>query len=69
MEELIGMVAGKANLSSDKAKTAVEAVLTFIKGKIPGIGGQLDALLSGGGSGEGTVADVAKKLGGMFGKT
>lgn len=67
MEELIGQVAQKTGLPLDRARTAVETVLAFLKGKLPtALGGQIDQAVSGGdSSGRG---DVAKGLGGMFGK-
>ncbi len=61
MEQLTKMVADKAGISPDQAKSAVDAVLGFLKDKIPGIGGQLDGVMSGN---VGGLADVAKdKLG------
>ncbi len=65
MEEIVTQVASKAGISADKAKSAVATVVEFIKAKLPALGGQLDALLSGGGN----VADLAKKgMGGLLGK-
>lgn len=61
MEQLTKMVADKAGISPDQAKSAVDTVLGFLKDKIPGIGGQLDGVMSGN---VGGLADVAKdKLG------
>lgn len=61
MEQLIKMVADKTGISPDQAKGAVDTVLGFLKDKIPGIGGQLDGVMSGN---LGGLADVAKdKLG------
>lgn len=61
MEQLIKMVSEKTGISADQAKGAVDTVLGFLKDKIPGIGGQLDGLLSGD---LGCLADMAKdKLG------
>ncbi len=55
------MVSEKTGISADQAKGAVDTVLGFLKDKIPGIGGQLDGLLSGD---LGCLADMAKdKLG------
>jgi hypothetical protein len=71
MEELINQVSQKTGLPPDKARTAVETVLTFLKSKLPaGLGNQLDQLASGGsggGTGDG-LGDVAKSVGGLFGK-
>ncbi len=61
MEQLIKLVSEKTGISSDQAKGAVDTVLGFLKDKIPGIGGQLDGLMSGN---LGGLADMAKdKLG------
>ena len=67
MDELIGQVTQKAGISSDQAKSAVQAVLAFLKGKLPAvIGDQLDGAVGGGG---GSPLDAVKKgIGGMFGK-
>lgn len=68
MDELIGQVAKTTGLSADQARAAVETVLTFLKGKLPpAIGGQLDQALSGGLPAG--LGDVAKGLGGLFGKS
>jgi hypothetical protein len=63
VEELIKQVTEKAGISGDQAKTAVSTVLEFLKGKVPGIGGQLEGLLGGGGGegGLGGAADALKK--------
>ena len=66
MEEVIKMVAAKAGISPENAKTAVETVVGFVKGKIPALSGQIDQLMSGGG--EGGLGDIKSKLGGLFGK-
>lgn len=62
MEELIKSVTEKAGINPEQAKSAVSTVLEFIKAKLPGIGGQLDGVLAGGG-GEGVAgaADALKK--------
>src|SRR4051794_16095626 len=73
MEELITLVSQKTGLPPDRARTAVETVLTFVKGKLPAaIGAHLDQAVAGGGSGGGSgagLADVAKSIGGMLGKS
>ena len=35
MEELIKLVTGKLGISADKARTAIEAALGFLRGKLP----------------------------------
>ena len=68
MDELIGQVTQKAGISSDQAKSAVQAVLAFLKGKLPAvIGDQLDGAVGGGGGGSPLDA-VKKGIGGMVGK-
>jgi hypothetical protein len=67
MDELIGLVSQKTGISADKAKTAVETVMKFLKEKLPApLAGQLDNLAAGGGGGG--VADAVKGLGGLLGK-
>lgn len=64
MNELIKLVSQKTGISEDQANMAVQTVLDFIKQKLPApITSQIDGLLSGSGLG-----DVAKGLGGLFGK-
>jgi hypothetical protein len=67
VDELIGQVAQKTGLPADRARTAVETVLGFLKGKLPAaIGSQLDQVVGGTPSGLGDVA--GKALGGLMGK-
>ena len=50
----------------DKAQGAIDALLGFIKNKLPGlIAGQIDKLIGGGDESGGGMMD---KLGSMFGK-
>ena len=64
MDELIELVASKTGLPPDKAKVAVNTVISFLKKKLPpNIAGQLDALLAGGGLPD----DLTKGLGGLLG--
>ena len=67
MDELIKLVTEKAGISEDQAAKAVEAVMGFLKDKLPGpIASQVEGVLGGGGMPD--VGDVGKKLGGLFGK-
>lgn len=71
MDELIRQVAERTGIGEDKARTAVDTVLGFLKERLPApIAGQLDGVIGGGGGG-GTAADQAGGmlggLGGMFG--
>ena len=65
MDELVKLVAQKAGISQEQAKTAVEFVIGFLKQKFPApLAGQIDAILSGGGLSQ----DALKGLGGLFDK-
>ncbi len=70
MDELVKLVAGKAGISEDQARKAVETVLGFVKGRLPApIAGQLDKAIGGTGQGTGgNLGDIGKTLGGIFGK-
>jgi len=64
MDELIAAVAAKTGLPAEKAKDAAEAVLGFLKDKLPApIAGQIDGFISGNAD---TIGDAAGKLKGMF---
>ena len=70
MEELVKRVSEKTGLSEDKAKTAIDTVVGFLKERLPGpIAGQVDNAVNAAG---GTVVDKASDLiggiGGMFNK-
>jgi uncharacterized protein (DUF2267 family) len=63
MDELIKLVAQKAGITTEQAKTAVTTVMGFLKDKLPApIAGQLEAALSG------KMPDLGQGLGGMLGK-
>ncbi len=65
MEELVNTVQAKTGLSHDQAMAAAQAVLDFIMTKVPPpVAGQIKSAIEGGGN----VGDMAKGLGGMFGK-
>lgn len=77
MEELLNTVAEKTGLPLDKAQGAIDAVMDFIKDKLPApIASQVEKLVAGGGDVVGGITDklgdgtggVRDKLGGMFGK-
>lgn len=66
MEELIKFVTDKTGLSADQAKSAVEAVGTFLKNKMPGgLGEQVNNFLEGKDTGgiAGMAAGIKDKLG------
>ena len=66
MDALISKVAERTGISQDKARTAVDTVVGFLKERAPaGLSSQIDSLVSGGeGSGAG---NIASRVGGMFG--
>jgi hypothetical protein len=60
--ELIKMVADKVGLPEDKAKTAAETVLNYVKGKLPGpVASQVDNVIGGGSSGAGGIGKTIGK--------
>ena len=67
MDEIISKVSEKAGISADQAKTAVNTVVEFVKGKVPAIGEQLQGLLSGGGEGGNPLAGAGDALKKKFG--
>lgn len=64
MDELIKQVAERAGINSEQAKSAVNAVMDFVKDKLPGVGDQLKSLLTASGN---PLGDIGNKLGGLFG--
>ncbi len=77
MGELPNTVAEKTGLPLDKAQGAIDAVMDFIKDKLPApIASQVEKLVSGGGDAVGGLTDkvgdvtggLTDKLGAMFGK-
>lgn len=67
MDELVKLVAQKANISEENAKTAVETVINALKSKFPALGGQIDSLLSGAAGGD-ALKGAGDMLGGLLGK-
>ena len=66
MDELVKLVSQKTGLSKEVAKTAVEAVVGFLKKELPApIAEQIDSVLSGAGPAK-SVGDLAKGLGGIL---
>ncbi|HEX8652113.1 MAG TPA: hypothetical protein VF708_14830 [Pyrinomonadaceae bacterium] len=77
MNELIKQVSERTGISEDKARTAVETVVGFLKERLPApIAGQVDNVLNSSAGAIGSAGDsIADKagdalggLGGMFGK-
>jgi hypothetical protein len=68
MDELVKLVSQKTGLGEDKARTAVETVVGFLKDKLPApIAGQIDSALKGEGMAD-KLGGLAGGLGGMFSK-
>ena len=73
MDDLLTTVQEKTGLDIDQAKGAIEAVLGFLKDKLPGpIGDQLDNFIGGGGDdGDGggglDVGGLLDQAKGLFG--
>lgn len=61
-KEIIDRVKNSAGIPEDKARTAVDAVVGFIKDKSPAIGNQVENFVRGGGS-AGGAGNIADKLG------
>ena len=63
-EELVRMVAQKTGLTEDKARSATETVIGYLKDRLPAtVASQLDTVSGGG---QGSVGDMAKGLGSKF---
>lgn len=68
MEQLINQVAQRTGISPDKARTAVDTVVGYLKERLPEpIASKLDGAVSGEEAGGG-LGDTASELGKMFGK-
>lgn len=68
MDELISQIAQRTGIGEDKARQAAEAVISFLRTKVPGIGGQLEGVLSGEAGKLGMTEKVKETVGGVFGK-
>lgn len=67
MDELIKTVSEKAGINQEQAKSAVNSVVEFVKGKLPVVGEQLQGLLNGGGDGSNPLAGAADAIKKKFG--
>ena len=64
MQQLINQVTQRTGIPEDKARTAVDTVVGYLKQHLPGpVASQLDGAISGGGQGGG----IAEKAKGMLG--
>ncbi len=60
--EIVDRVKNNAGIPEDKARSAVDAVVGYIKDKSPAIGNQIDSFVHGGGGGD-FAQNVKDKLG------
>ena len=71
MDELISTITERTGLPPERAKAAADAVLQFLKSRLPAsIAGNLDSIVSGGATTNtagGTLGNATAKLGSMFG--
>jgi hypothetical protein len=67
-QELVRMVAEKTGLSEDKARTAAETVIGYLKNNLPsGLSSQLDNVAGGGAGGNlGNMGRMAEEIGSKF---
>ncbi len=68
MDELIGRVTQNAHISNDQAKQAIEAVMGFLKDKLPpNVANEINGVLSGKPFDQAALTSALGALGGMFG--
>lgn len=68
MDELIQQVTQRTGLPDEQARQTAEAVIGFLKDRLPApLASQLDSVLHGGGGAAGGLGSVVSGLGGMFG--
>ncbi len=69
MKEIVKMVSQKTGLDEAKAEQAVNAVMGYLRNKLPApIASQIEGAIGGDGAGKrGGIGDVAKNIGGMMG--
>jgi hypothetical protein len=65
VDELVELVSKKAGLPEEMARVAVETVIGYLKGRLPGpVASQIDGVLGGAGG----VEDLGGVAKGLFGK-
>jgi hypothetical protein len=66
VDELVNQVVQKTGISQSQATQAVQTVVGYLKGKLPGpIASQLDGILSGQSSTGGIAGQAGQALGGL----
>lgn len=69
MDDIVQQVVQRTGIPEDKARMAVQVVLSQLQTRLPApLASQLSTYLAGGGTEGGNLGDAAKGLGGMFGK-
>lgn len=69
MNEIIQRLIERTGLPEDKATTAVETVIGFLKEKLPApVASQIDSVLHGDSGIADKVGGIGAKLGGLFGQ-
>ena len=69
MNELISEIGQRTGIGEDKARQTAEVVISFLRTKVPGIGSQLDSVLSEDEEKAGGIPEKVKEtVGGVFGK-
>jgi hypothetical protein len=67
MEELVKLIAGRANISPQQAETAVDTVLSFLRQRLPEpVYQQIEGAL--GGKGEGGFGEITRGVEGLLDK-
>ncbi|MFA6085982.1 hypothetical protein [Mucilaginibacter sp.] len=68
MEELIQIVSEKTGISTDKARSAIDTVISHLKDKLPmGLGEKIESFLNDGSSSfDDLFGDLKGKLGNIF---
>lgn len=65
MDQIVKLIQERTGIGEEQARTAAETVVEFLKDRLPApIAGQIDNVISGSGSGEGSPMD---RVGSMFG--
>jgi len=68
MDQLVNTVVEKTGLSQEQARSAADAVIGFLKDKLPApIGGAIDSAVGGGGDAGQEGGGLADKASGMLG--
>ena len=68
MQEIVNQVAQRTGIPADKAQTAVDTVVGYLKQHLPNqLSSQLDNAMSGQQGDGGGIGEAARSMGGMLG--